>query len=649
MKMSKLFQRTLIIMVVLFGIIATVTSILSGWTLSRRLTEEYESKGTAIAKSIADSSVELLLNRDASTVQTIIDQFLEIQGVSYVFVTDEQGDIISHTFVPAIPREVLDIKGEKQRTVVRDIRIEGMGDVINVSAPILVGVVGYVHLGMDKKIIRASIWSAIIGQQSLMFVIFLVSVLVARLLVRHVSQPLSKLSEYVKQLAAHDFSLPATVQSNLALLPGESRDEIGELAASFIHMEQALKHSIEHLKEATAAKERIESELKIAHDIQMSILPKIFPPFPDRSEFDLYATIESAREVGGDFYDFSLVDEHHLWFAIGDVSGKGVPASLFMSATKTLLRAIAGKGNRPDAILAELNEELCRDNDSGMFVTIFHGILHIPSGKLEYSNGGHNLPYVLSRNGTVEPLENTGGMALGVLKDIRYRAKTIQLQAGEGLFLYTDGVTEAMDSADNLFSDRRLCEFLQRANGSSPVELIRGVLGELERFSSGAEQSDDITTLAIHYLSDNNHGSTTMNEQMSILFKNKLSEIERLGQVVEEFAALHHLPPNLIFEINVALEEVLTNVISYGYEDSDEHDIMMRLSCEEGEVMAEIEDDGRPFNPLEAAEPDTNKPLEERPVGGLGIHLVRKLMDDVEYKRQQGKNLLMMKKRIPAA
>jgi anti-sigma regulatory factor (Ser/Thr protein kinase) len=235
-----------------------------------------------------------------------------------------------------------------------------------------------------------------------------------------------------------------------------------------------------------------------------------------------------------------------------------------------------------------------------------------------------------------------------VLKDTRYRAKTIQLRAGEGLFLYTDGVTEAMDSADNLFSDRRLREFLQRANGSSPTELIRGVLGEVKRFASGAEQSDDITTLAIHYLGDDNHNGTAMNEQMSILFKNKLSEIERLGQVVEEFAALHHLPPNLVFEINVALEEILTNVISYGYDDSGEHEIMMRLSCKGDEMTAEVEDDGRPFNPLEAAEPDTSKPLEERPVGGLGIHLVRKFMDRVEYRRRQGKNLLVMKKRIPA-
>jgi methyl-accepting chemotaxis protein len=230
-------------MIVLFGVIATATSLLSGWTLYRRLTEEYQSKGTAIAQSIADASVEILLNRDASTVQTIIDQFLEIRGVSYVFVTDAQGEVVSHTFVPAIPEEVSGIKGEKQGTVVRDIHIKGMGDFINISSPILVGVVGYVHLGMDKRIIRASIWSAIIGQQSLMFIIFLVSILIARLLVRRVSQPLSRLTEYVKQLAAHDFSLPAAVQSNLALLPGKSRDEVGELAASFIHMEQALQQS----------------------------------------------------------------------------------------------------------------------------------------------------------------------------------------------------------------------------------------------------------------------------------------------------------------------------------------------------------------------------------------------------------------------
>ena len=264
-------------------------------------------------------------------------------------------------------------------------------------------------------------------------------------------------------------------------------------------MEEALRQSIQNLKETTAAKERIESELTIAHDIQMSILPKIFPPFPNRSEFDLYATIESAREVGGDFYDFALVDEDHLWFAIGDVSGKGVPASLFMAATKTLLRALAGKNTHPDAILSELNIELCRDNDSGMFVTIFHGILHLPSGTLVYSNGGHNPPYVISPVGAVTPIENTGGMALGVLPETRYRTKTIALPPGARLFLYTDGVTEAMNSAGALFSEHRLCEFLQQTHEDSPTELLRSLLGELKRFSLDAEQSDDITALALYY------------------------------------------------------------------------------------------------------------------------------------------------------
>ncbi len=160
-------------------------------------------------------------------------------------------------------------------------------------------------------------------------------------------------------------------------------------------------------------------------------------------------------------------------------------------------------------------------------------------------------------------------------------------------------------------------------------------MSEVRRFSCGVEQSDDITALAIHYLSDDNHDETTMSKPMSIRFKNNLSEVERLGQVVAEFAELYHLPPNLGFDIYMALEESLTNVISYGYDDSDEHEIMIRLSCQGEEVTAVVEDDGRPFNPLEAAAPDTSKPLEERPVGGLGIHLLRKLMDDVEYKRQR--------------
>ncbi|MBI3249228.1 MAG: SpoIIE family protein phosphatase [Deltaproteobacteria bacterium] len=423
----------------------------------------------------------------------------------------------------------------------------------------------------------------------------------------------------------------------------DERDE-SLLAAFGAHAAVALDRA--QLIEAYVEKQRMEEALKLAHEIQMSMLPKRFPPFPHRTDFDLYAVIEPAREVGGDFYDFLLLDEDSLGLAIGDVSGKGIPAALFMSVTKTLLRVIASKQSRPEAVLAELNNELCRDNDTGMFVTLFYGILHLRTGTLEYSSGGHNPPYVLARDGAVEPLAKTKGMALGVLEDTAYQSKTLQLRAGDRLFLYTDGVTEAMDRVYNQFSDLRLHEFLTRANGLSPRDLIRGVLGELQQFSSGAEQSDDITALAIHYQGEDHHGDETRGEQESILFKNQLSEIGRLARVVEAFAERCHLSTSLAFELNVALEEIVTNVISYGYDDAGEHEIMLRLSSTGEEVTAEVEDDGRPFNPLAAAPPDTSKPLADRPMGGLGIHLVRKIMDAVEYRRQQEKNLLVMKKKI---
>ncbi len=280
---------------------------------------------------------------------------------------------------------------------------------------------------------------------------------------------------------------------------GEVFDEEDEslLEALAAHAVVALERA--RLTEAYVEKQRMEEALKLAHDIQMSSLPKVFPPFPQHSEFDLYATIEPAREVGGDFYDFFLADDDQLCFAIGDVSGKGVPAALFMAVTKTLLRVIATRVRRPEAVLAELNNELCHDNETCMFVTIFYGMLNIRTGAVEYSNGGHNPPYVLSSHGAVVPVDNTGGMALGVLANVSYRAKRIQLRAGESLFLYTDGLTEAMDRTGSFFSERRLRECLQGVKGVTPAELIRGAVSMVRQFAAGAEQSDDITALAIQY------------------------------------------------------------------------------------------------------------------------------------------------------
>lgn len=648
MKTSRLFTKTLILIVILFAIIATATSVLSGWTLYRSLTAEYQSKGIAIAQSVADSSAEILLNRDLSTVQAIIDQFGEIGGVAYVFVSDAQGEIVSHTFVPQVPKEVLPlIKQSRSSRLTGDVvttklQVEGLGDFIHIYAPILAGVAGFVHVGMDQGFIRAQIWSTVVKQQGLMFAIFILSIVVAYVLVNRISRPLNQLADYTHSLASHDFAAGLVIPAEIEALPQKSKDEIGKLAESFINMERTLQRYLKDLEETTATKERIESELKIAHDIQMSMVPKTFPPFPDRPEVDIYATLVPAREVGGDFYDFFFIDDHRLCFAIGDVSGKGVPASLFMALTKTMFRATGGRQNATaETIISRLNGEICRDNESCMFVTVFCGVLDVRSGQVEYSNAGHNLPYVLS-NGVVTAVPKTGGMALGVTESVDFHAGRLLLKPGDRLVLYTDGVTEAMDKDDQLFSESRMEETLQGVNGQSSEEVIKRVVKDVHHFSAGAPQSDDITLLVLGYT-----GPKEAHERsLFALLRNDLAELQRLNQLVTDFAEHHSLPSELVFRVTLVLEEIITNVISYGYEDEMEHEISVRLSWEDPDMKIEVEDDGRPFNPLEAPPPDMVKPLAERPVGGLGIHLVREMMDKLEYRRENDKNLLVLKTRV---
>jgi sigma-B regulation protein RsbU (phosphoserine phosphatase) len=465
---------------------------------------------------------------------------------------------------------------------------------------------------------------------------------VAYVLVNRISRPLNQLADYTHSLASHDFAAGLVIPAEIEALPHKSKDEIGKLAESFINMERTLQRYLKDLEETTATKERIESELKIAHDIQMSMVPKTFPPFPDRTEVDIYATLVPAREVGGDFYDFFFIDDHRLCFAIGDVSGKGVPASLFMALTKTMFRATGGRQNATaETIISRLNGEICRDNESCMFVTVFCGVLDVRSGQVEYSNAGHNLPYVLS-NGVVTAVPKTGGMALGVTESVDFHAGRLLLKPGDRLVLYTDGVTEAMDKDDQLFSESRMEETLQGVNGQSSEEVIKRVVKDVHHFSAGAPQSDDITLLVLGYT-----GPKEAHERsLFALLRNDLAELQRLNQLVTDFAESHGLPSELVFRVTLVLEEIITNVISYGYEDEMEHEISVRLSWEDPDMKIEVEDDGRPFNPLEAPPPDMVKPLAERPVGGLGIHLVREMMDKLEYRRENDKNLLVLKTRV---
>ncbi|MGB7290629.1 MAG: GAF domain-containing SpoIIE family protein phosphatase [Thermodesulfobacteriota bacterium] len=276
----------------------------------------------------------------------------------------------------------------------------------------------------------------------------------------------------------------------------DKRDE-SLLEALGAHASVALERA--RLTEAYVEKQRIEEALKLARDIQMSILPQRFPPFPGRDEFEIFAAIEPAKEVGGDFYDFFFVDRDNLCFCIGDVSGKGIPAALFMAVAKTLIKAKTGRGMYPDEILSDVNQELCVDNDAAMFVTMFCGILNTRTGEVLYCNGGHNPPYILSRAQGVEALGNNAGMALGVYEAAQYTTSTVTLAPGDSIFLYTDGVTEAMDLNGNFYTDDRLKRLLENQKSLPVEDRLKITLSDLKSFSSGASAADDITLMAIQY------------------------------------------------------------------------------------------------------------------------------------------------------
>ncbi len=246
-------------------------------------------------------------------------------------------------------------------------------------------------------------------------------------------------------------------------------------------------------------KHTIEGELNAAREIQMSMVPKMFPPFPDRPEFELSAVLEPAKEVGGDFYDFFFVDHHHLVFLLGDVSGKGIPASLFMAVTKTLLKAVADEDTSIDQVLFKVNNRLCEGNDMSMFATVFCGIIDTRTGKVEYSNAGHNPPVLCRRSGNPEYLETQGSLPIASFEDSPYVKETFTLGIGDTIIIYSDGVTEAMNKAEELFSEERLLTSLREVNGQHPNELLKKILADVHGHAADAPQSDDITILALQY------------------------------------------------------------------------------------------------------------------------------------------------------
>lgn len=421
--------------------------------------------------------------------------------------------------------------------------------------------------------------------------------------------------------------------------------EIGVLAVSVQKMEFDIKKYIENLTLVTAEKERIGAELDVAADIQKSMLPCIFPAFPEREEADIYATMKPAKEVGGDFYDFFMVDEGHLAIVMADVSGKGVPAALFMVIGKTLIKDHTRPGRNLGEVFTEVNKLLCESNSEGLFITAFEGVLDLVTGEFRYVNAGHEMPFIQRAEGSFEVYEISPGFVLAGLEDMRYEEGSLILQEGDKLFQYTDGVTEATNHRNELFGRERLKAALNRGRDKSICDILETVKESIDAFAGTAPQFDDITMLCMEFKSrmpENNHKNGA---QLTVAAT--VQNMERVADFVDGQLEAMGCAKEVRIPIAIAVDELFANIAFYAYR-TDTGSVIIRVERQGTPLRAVVTfiDTGIPYNPLDRKDPDTGLTVEERGIGGLGIYIVKKSMDNVTYEYKDGQNILKIEKRI---
>ena len=432
---------------------------------------------------------------------------------------------------------------------------------------------------------------------------------------------------------------PAMLQKNTMLYAFLPRYLIFSLIAiAAVNLAQTGRNLVLRQAEVSEKNSRIESELSLARDIQAHMLPAIFPPFPEHTEFDIYALMNPAKEVGGDFYDFFMVDDDHLAIVMGDVSGKGVPAALFMVIAKTLIKNYTQNKMSAGQVFNSVNELLCEGNETGVFVTAWLGVLDIHTGQMTYVNAGHTPP-VIHHEGKTEYLQCRRGFVLGGLENVRYRTGELTLKKGDILYLYTDGVTEAENIQKQLYGNDRLLEVIDKHADGSMTSLCMAIKQSVDAYSEEVEQFDDITMLAIRYLGGRNVKELQVDAT--------ISNIETVTNFVNGELEKYDCPMKAQMQIDIVIDEIFSNISKFAY-NPDVGPATVRVEVEKDPltVLITFIDHGVPYDPLKTAEPDVTLSADERAIGGLGIFLVKKTMDYVNYEYKDGKNILTVKKSI---
>lgn len=450
-------------------------------------------------------------------------------------------------------------------------------------------------------------------------IIFLIFLLVYYGMNRYIMKPIDKLTDI-----AHKISNGEDVNIKI------------DKPVEFVQLASAYDKMTCDIKTITKDKERINSELNIAKAIQSSSLPYKFPAFPDRDEFDIYALMEPAREVGGDFYDFYFIDDNRFMFLIADVSGKGIPAALFMMTVKTLINNLSFVGYEPKELIKIINKKICENNKQGFFVTMFSGIVDVKTGEMVYVNCGHNPPLIKTNSNEYKYLECESNIVLGAFDDFDYKIHQTKLNKGDVICLYTDGITEAVNSEKKMYGEEKLLEKINEFDNDDIKSMALDIKNDVLRYSQNVERSDDLTLLIFKYGNANRavcsqYKAPATREDYRLFYS-------WLHQTCKDW----HISEELTNKLDMCGEEIYANIAFYAY-PQEPGDVRICLVRENNFIILKFEDNGIPYNPLEKPDPDINLPPEQRPLGGLGIFMVKEMADDIHYEYQNQSNILTLK------
>lgn len=576
---------------------------------------------------------------DADRFHDILDDFVidvtknrHVGSTGFVAVCDENLNLVTHTSrsgkhistIGITPDEVM-LQGKTANKLYKTNVINDETDFREEYIYVFSFVEGYCIIAAmplaEAMLLRdASLYTSIF---TLVLIFAALFIFIYFLIKKVIINNLRKINGTLSEITGGNLNVKVDVRSNAEF--SSLSDDINSTVAT-------LKR---YIGEAAA---RIDKELEYAKQIQLSALPS---NFPDTEDYTIYAQMIAAKEVGGDFYDFYSLDDKTVLFLAADVSGKGIPAAMFMMTAKTIIRDLAERGLSVDEIFTLANDKLCENNESGMFVTAWMGKIDLSTGMLSFANAGHNPPVIVHANGECEYLKSRTGFVLAGMEGMKYRANEITLNKGDRIFLYTDGVTEATDKNEALYGEERLIAYVDKNKDLGAEALLSGLKEDIDLFVGDAPQFDDITMLVFDYKKKE---GAAMKEKVFPATKDALSDVMSF---TEECLQGFDCPMKSFMAICVAVEEIFVNIASYAYgEGSGEACLSFGFDEAKRLMTLTVTDEGVPFNPLERAEPDITLSASEREIGGLGIFITKKTMDTVDYRFENGRNILTMTKKL---